>query len=240
MKQDLNRELERKAYESRRLLELDNETPIVFDYLKQRLNKVTYVEYPLSKGFCGLIYKIDTASAVIIVNSNLTLGKRNFTFAHELYHLHYSSEETKVCTFNESFMNRKKDQQEVNADIFASYFLMPRFAFLDYFHKECNDEITPASIVKLENYFRVNRFTVVSRLLYEFNLEEKEAEKLLVINKEMITNMGYSLELYQKKPNSQEPSIEGYYNELCSKLLKEKKIGESRYNEIIGVFNMDK
>ena len=239
MKLDL-RALEKRAYESRRLLGLDNVTPIVFDYLKQKLNKITYVEYPLSKGFCGLIYKIDTASAVIIVNSNLTLGKQYFTFAHEIYHLHYSSEETKVCTFNESFVNRKKDAEEVYADIFASYFLMPRFAFLEYFHNECNDELTIESVIKLENYFLVNRFTVVSRLLHEFDLEENEAEKLLIIDKDAIASLGYKLDLYEKKANSKVPSIEGYYNELCSKLLKEEKIGESRYNEIIGVFNMDK
>ena len=234
------RPLEKKAYELRRLLGLDNNSPIVFDSLKEKLGKITYVEYPLSKGFCGLIYKIDTSSAVIIINSNLTLVKQFFTFAHELYHLHYSLEETKICTFNESFMHRKKDEEEVKADIFASYFLMPRFAFLDYFHNECHDEITLESVIKLENYFRVNRFTVVARLFYECDLTEKEAKKLLTINNEIIIKLGYSLDLYKKKPNSKSPSIDGYYNELCAKLLKEKKIAESRYDEIIGVFGMNK
>lgn len=237
MKQDL-RLLEKKAYELRRHLGLDNNAPIVFDLLKAKLEKITYVEYPLSKGFCGLIYKIDTDSAVVVINSNLTLGKQYFTFAHELYHLHYTSEETKVCTFNEDFMHRKKDDEEVKADIFASFFLMPRFAFLDYFHNECNDELTIESVIKLENYFRVNRFTVVARLFSECDLTEKEAKKLLTINNEKIIELGYSLDLYKKKQNSNIPSISGYYNTLCSKLLKENKIAESRYDEIIGVFDM--
>ena len=234
------RPLERKAYELRRLLGFDNDSPIVFDSLRKKLKKLTYVEYPLSNGFCGLIYKIDTDSAVIVINSNLPLGKQYFTFAHELYHLHFSTEEAKVCTFNEDFMNRKKDKEEVKADVFASFFLMPRFAFLDFFHSKCNDEVSPQSVVKLENHFGVNRFTVVARLLAELDLTEDEGKKLLAIDKELITSMGFSLSLYENKPNSKNPSIEGYYNELCAKLLREKKIGESRYNEILGVFEMNR
>lgn len=231
--------LEKRAYESRRALSLDNQSPVDFVLLKEKLDKVTHVEYPLSKGFCGLIYKIDTDSAVIVINSNLTLGKQYFTFAHELYHLHYSSEETKICTFNESFMHRKKDDEEVNADIFASYFLMPRFSFLDYFHYECGDELSIESVVKLENHFRVNRFTVVSRLQYEFNLTNQEAKSLMTIDNDMIVRLGFSLDLYSKKEDSSSPSVTGYYNNLCEKLLKENKITESRYNEIIGVFGMN-
>ena len=231
--------LERKAYESRRTLGLDNDSPVNFNFLKERLNRLTNVEYPLSKGFCGLIYKIDTDSAVIIINSNLTLGKQNFTFAHEIYHLHYSTEETKICTFNESFMHRKKDEEEVLADIFASYFLMPRFAFLDFFHKECNDEVSIESVIKLENYFRVNRFTVVSRLQFECGLTNQEAKKLMAIDKEKIVALGYSFELYEKKASSAIPSVNGYYNILCEKLLTENKITENKYKEIIGVFGME-
>ena len=232
-------EIEKRAYESRRMLGLNNEDPVDFSFLKEQLNKVTYVEYPLSKGFCGLIYKIDTDSAVIIINSNLTVGKQNFTFAHEIYHLHYSTEETKICTFNESFMTRKRDKEEVKADMFASYFLMPRFSFLDYFHKECHDDITLQSVIKLENYFQVNRFTVVSRLQFELGLTNEEAEALMPIDKDLIKEMGYSLVLYKKKPKSSIPSIEGYYNKLGEKLLNENKITESRYKEIIGVFGME-
>ena len=231
--------LERKAYESRRILGIDIESPVDFKYLKNKLSRITNVEYPLSKGFCGLIYKIDTDRAVIVINSNLPLGKQNFTFAHELYHLHYSSGETKICTFNESFMHRKKDEEEVLADIFASYFLMPRFAFLDFFHKECKDEICVESAIKLENYFHVNRFTVVSRLQFELNLTNQESKKLMEIDKEKITSLGYSLELYEKKSDSSVPSVDGYYNKLCEKLLNENKISSGKYKEIIEVFKME-
>lgn len=231
--------LEKRAYESRRTLGLDNQSPVDFVLLKEKLDKVTHVEYPLSKGFCGLIYKIDTDSAVIVINSNLTLGKQYFTFAHELYHLHYSSEETKICTFNENFMHRKKDDEEINADIFASYFLMPRFSFLDFLHFECGDELNVKSVVKLENQFRVNRFTVVSRLQYEFNLTNQEAKSLMIIDDETISRLGFSLDLYNKKIDNPSPSVDGYYNNLCEKLLKEEKITESKYNEIIGVFGMN-
>lgn len=236
MKPDL-RLLEKRAYDVRKQLGFDNFSPIDFDLLKDRLgDRITYVEYPLSNGFCGLIYKIDTDCALIVLNSKLTLGKQNFTFAHELYHFRFYSGESKLCPFNEGFNDDKKDLDEINADIFASFFLMPRFSFLDFFSDDCGNAINQESVIKLENHFHVNRYTVVSRLMHEFDLTNKEAKELLRIDKTLIASMNYPTYLYIAKEDCKSPHINGYYNNLAAKLFEDKKISERKYKEILDVF----
>ena len=227
--------LEKRAYEVRKTFGFDNTSPIDFRVIKEKLNHATFVKYPLSRNFCGLIYKLDTQSAVIVINSTLNLGRQNFTFAHELYHYYYSSSDTKVCSFNEDFKKNKKDPEEVTADRFASYFLMPRFAFLDYFTDECGGIVSEESIIKLENHFMVNRYTVVSRLLKELLISKTNAKPFLKINFDKVNELGFSRILYESDPSSIQPSISGHYNELCEKLFNEQKIGKSKYDEIMNV-----
>jgi Zn-dependent peptidase ImmA (M78 family)/transcriptional regulator with XRE-family HTH domain len=76
----------------------------------------------LSKTISGAFYKHPVLGFSILVNLNMTRGRRRFTAAHELAHalLHSGSEAIVI-----SDTGRRGDQKESYADAFAGEFLMP-------------------------------------------------------------------------------------------------------------------
>ena len=42
---------------------------------------------PMSENFSGMCLKYDESTNFILINSNMVMGRQNFTVAHELYHL---------------------------------------------------------------------------------------------------------------------------------------------------------
>jgi len=91
-------ELREQALALRERLGFDTMSP-VDPFLVQGLEreKLTLVRYPLGSAISGMCIK-GTASVVIAVNSTMSLGRQNFSVAHEFYHMYYddSSAQT-VC-----------------------------------------------------------------------------------------------------------------------------------------------
>ena len=81
-----------------------------------------YLGRDLNKTISGAFYKHPVLGFSILVNLDMTRGRRRFTAAHELAHtLLHSGCETIVV----SDTGRRGDQREVYADAFAGEFLMP-------------------------------------------------------------------------------------------------------------------
>lgn len=62
----------------------------------------------------------------IYINTNEPIGRQNFTFAHELYHIYFKKATNVLCLEDE----RDKDEVEKEAEMFASNLLIPRYWLL--------------------------------------------------------------------------------------------------------------
>jgi Zn-dependent peptidase ImmA (M78 family) len=106
-------------------------SPIDIFSLIHNNDDLTIVFYPMSNRVSGMCIR-DGKNKIIGVNSTLTYGRQRFTIAHELYHLFFHKDfKSIICSKD---LEKNKDPQEKEADIFASYFLAP-YESLIYFIK---------------------------------------------------------------------------------------------------------
>ncbi len=133
----------------------DSNEPIRLKSLLQKLNVVTLF-VPLSDHFSGMALKVENNNSFerfMLINSIQSLGKQHFTICHELYHLYFQNEfNSRVCktgTFD------KKDFEEFNADVFASFLLLPKDGLLNNIpDNELNSKsLTLPTILNLEQLY---------------------------------------------------------------------------------------
>lgn len=96
----------------------DGEAPIDIFKLVQKIENLTLVFYGLGKNISGVCYK-GTQSSLIVINSDMSLGRQRFSLAHELYHLYYDEVKKSSVSF---ILIGEGDETERKADQFASYF----------------------------------------------------------------------------------------------------------------------
>ena len=113
-------DLSNKASNLRKKLGADGEAPIDIFKLVQKIENLTLVFYGLGKNISGVCYK-GTQSSLIVINSDMSLGRQRFSLAHELYHLYY--DEVKKSSVSLILIG-EGDETERKADQFASYFLI--------------------------------------------------------------------------------------------------------------------
>ena len=100
------------------------------------------------------------------INSNIRdLGRKKFTYAHELGHFcldAFLNENTKSCQKNDiSYRSKGLDPIEINANIFASHLLLPEFLIKDKIRNLDPDwkkiselsQITETSLITMTNRF---------------------------------------------------------------------------------------
>ncbi|HEX2984466.1 MAG TPA: ImmA/IrrE family metallo-endopeptidase, partial [Ignavibacteriales bacterium] len=151
----------------------------------------------MSDNFSGMAVKIDKHS-FILINSNHSIGRQNFTIGHELYHLFIQEDfETHFCkagNFN------KSDIQEYYADLFSSALLMPDDGILEKIPtaEQNKNKISLATVLELENYFGCSR----TALLYKLKMMKKiDADKYDEFRKDIKSTArlnGYDIALYSK------------------------------------------
>jgi len=112
-----------------------------------------------SDNFFGLSLKDSNNNRVIAINTwdRISVERRIFTAAHELGHilLHSNSYKANITDENE--------QEEKEADIFASYFLMPEKEFINEWIK-CDNCDFVDRVIKVKQIFRVSYKVVLYRL----------------------------------------------------------------------------
>lgn len=208
--------------------------PIDFISLLQRLDLLTVFK-PLSDDFSGLSFKLDE-SRFMLINSNHSLGRQNFTIGHELYHLYYDKEFTPHKCHTGRFP--KKDSAERMADIFASYLLLPEEGILQIIpEKELGkDQIRLATLLKIEQTYGSSR----SALLYQLSKMDlatnQYVERYTTQVKTGAHQHGYSIELYEP---TKEKAILGTFGSLALKLFENDQISESHYHELMLSIGVD-
>lgn len=206
--------------------------------LKSLLLKLGVTSFfkPLSSDFSGMAIKSGT-DRFMLINTSQNLGRQNFTICHELYHLFIQEDFTSETTLKVGQFN-KLDINEMHADLFASYLLMPQEGIYSMIsNKEIDSRnISLDTVVKLEQYFQVSRMAMLYRLK---NLNLLDSNTLDEYSRGIIKSAarrGYSDELYTKSNHSE---FIGSYGDLANHLVETEKISEGDYYSLMMDIGID-
>lgn len=219
--------LEVRAIRFREQLGLGSCDPVPVYEILSELNVLTNFR-PLSSNFSGMALKTSDDLKMILVNSNQILARQHFTIGHELYHL-FIQEHFNFMICNVGLFD-KKDKEEYNADVFSSFFLMPKAGILNLIPESelgRGGQISLPTIVKLEQFFGVSRSALLVRLgrmgLIDY---QNYAERYKTGIMKSANELGYPTRLYE--PGSLYKVI-GDYGAVSKRLYDTETISESHY-----------
>lgn len=229
--------LEKYASQFRSKHGLGADDPIRFKSILSKLNVITIFR-PLGTDFSGMAIKIRDEDVVrfLLVNSSHSLGKQHFTICHELYHLYIQN------NFSSMFCNtgifQKGTGEEYNADIFASYLLLPENGLKSLIpdNELVKDKISLKTILKLEHYYSCSRAALLYRLKDMKLITSATYDKYSVNVKWSAIQYGYSTDLY--KPGN-DTLVIGDYGELARELFEKEKISENHYISLLTDWGMN-
>lgn len=224
-------ELNSLALETRRLLGEDIYSPIdifaVINAWKEK--KITIVRYPLSERISGMCTKVDD-DYIICINSTTSYGRQRFTLAHELYHILYENLEGRIiCDMQ---MGDDKPDSEREADIFASYLLMPYDALYQYGKKI--DTWTLDKVIDLEQLYMISHQAILFRLEKDGIVSANELNDFKNITVSRVAaRMGYGKELYMPLPEEKRYFTTGEYIRKVEKLADMDVISTGKREELL-------
>lgn len=225
MKTDL--QLNSEAVRFREKIGYSNREPIDVESIVLKMENYTLVKLGLSNNISGMCI-VDDDSKVIAINSTMSIGRQRFTIAHELYHLEIENlKEGKVCPAG-IYDNRMENEKE--ADMFASFLLMPYDGLAWYVDKFQISEWNLRNIIDLSQFYKLSYMAVLFRLKHENKITDEELEKFKNINvKKQALKYGYDVSLYHASQEDERWITLGEY----PRLLEEKRniIPESLYRQ---------
>jgi Zn-dependent peptidase ImmA (M78 family) len=218
---------------------LDNNDPIRLKSLLQKVNVIS-VFSPLSEDFSGMALKALTKDKkeirFILVNSNQSLGKQHFTICHELYHLFVQKDFTsQVCITG---LYKKDDPNEYNADVFASYLLLPTEGLLKNIPDDeiLKRKISLKTVLFIENFYSCSRRALLYRLKNLKLISANEYEGYTKNIRKSALENGYGTELYEKGNKN---LVIGDYGTLARSFFDKEKISETHYYSLLTDLGID-
>ena len=226
-----NQELNSLALRARRLLGEDSYSPIdVFAVVNGwSRQKITVVRYPFPTHISGMCTKEEN-DVIIAVSSVSSYGRQRFTLAHELYHVLFDKGQTRViCDMN---MGDDKSETEREADLFASYFLMPYDALMQY--AEAKEQWTLTDVIEAEQFFQISHQAMLFRLRLDgYITKEQEAEYKGVTVSRVAARLGYGRELYYPMAEGKQYFTTGEYIRKVECLAESGKISAGKREELL-------
>lgn len=168
------------------------------------------------------------------LNSTSTYGRQRFTIAHELYHLYFHEDfKSVVCGVD---LEKEKDPQEKEADMFASYFLAP-YEALSYFIKNKlakeRHRLEIEDIVRIEQYYGFSRQTTLWRLIGDGYLTYDKADTMKTGIIASAIRLGYDDKLYKPTPEDMQYATFSRYVNLEERLKETGLISIGKYEELL-------
>jgi|LSQX01.2.fsa_nt_gb Zn-dependent peptidase ImmA (M78 family) len=225
-------DINNKAISIRKKLGEDPSSPIDIFLLAQTIPDMTLVFYPLGENISGACLK-GNSSALIVINSDMSLGRQRFSLAHELYHYYFDTDSSSIVCSKEigaGTINEKK------ADQFASYFLMPPAALYELIKsfKDGQDrKLTIKEVVKIEQYFGVSRQAMLFRLEDIRELEPNESTEYRQGIIKTAARLGFDVSLYKPSPENKKKLVLGHYVSQAENLLEKEIISQGKYEELM-------
>jgi Zn-dependent peptidase ImmA (M78 family) len=235
MKPEKKSELSYQANELRKRFGEDASSPIDVFAILQSQERLTLVFYPFSTRISGMCVRTRNGDQLVAINSTRTLGRQRFTAAHELYHLFVQDEITSVICGND--IGAGRDEEEKNADAFASYLLAPNDALRSFIEKNllksARRPLTLEDVVRIEQYFRMSRQATLYRLVGENWISLDFANTLKYDIIASARKLGFSDELYTPTPDNRQHFTTGNYIELAERLSNGEVISNGKYEELL-------
>ena len=224
----------KEASEFRTRIGYGNTEPIQLKSLLLKLNIITVFK-ELSEDFSGMAIKSGDSSFMLI-NSNHSIGRQNFSICHELYHL-YIDKNFKPHHCNSGFF-KKSDLHEYNADIFASYLLMPEEGIINLIPDSelSTDKISIETVLKIEHYFACSRGALLYRLKNMNLISPKTYDKHNHGIQLTAKQYGYPIDLYKSRNNG---LVIGDYGTIAKKLFDGEKISEGHFASLMHSIGID-
>lgn len=223
-------ELNSLALKTRRLWNEDGYSPIdIFAIVNGwKDKKITLVSYPMSSRLSGMCAK-EGADVVICINSSTSYGRQRFTLAHELYHILYEEGTSRaVCDMT---MSSNKTDSEREADLFASYLLMPYDALLQYGEDKKWDLET---IIDAEQFFQISHQAMLYRLTLDNMISREDAEIFKGVSvSSTAARLGYSKDLYFPSDKSRQYFTTGEYIRKVEKMAEMDLISNGKREELL-------
>lgn len=207
---------------------LDAKTPINTKNLLVNL-KVLTIFRPIQSDFSGMAIKSDNLKFMLI-NSNHSIGRQNYSILHELYHLIIQKDFSPMICYAES--SNKKNPSDHDAELFASLVLLPEEGILDKIPKEelSKNKITLATIFEIEQFFMCSRLALLNRLQNMGLIDDNKRDEYkdnISLNAKLY---GYDTSLYQK---GNENIVIGDYAKLSKILFDKEVISESHFIDLM-------
>lgn len=216
-----------QALAIRKKLGESDTSPVDVFNLVQNIPHLTLVLYPMGKNISGMCVQIGS-EAVIAINSSMSMGRQNFSLAHELYHYYFDKDQkTTICEMTIG----KGNDIEKSADQFASYFLIPLGAEII---SSIKDEISFEKMIELEQYYQVSHQAMLYRLLGERIITPKQVEYYK--NQKVMcaaASLGFDTALYKPSRKENDCKTLGYYIKQTQELLNHEKISEGKYEQLL-------
>lgn len=235
------KQLNKDAVELRKKLGFNATAPLdLLNVVLEEYPNITIIFHPISKNTSGICINKNNIQ-IICINSDMNLSRRRFTLAHELYHLLIEkSFKLFVCNDN------NESDSEKEANIFASFLLMPDEALKTYIKKNNITQLNLDNIINLEQYFQIGHHAMLIRLKQDNHITEVELQEYM--NKSIMhesANRGFSTELYAT-PQESEYKVLGKYIKLVNELAQKDLISLGEQQELLSdafrldlIYNMD-
>lgn len=216
-----------QVIEERKKLGIDILDPIekIENLLQKKMN-ISIIKKQIEGSVYGICSRSEDGVMAILVNTDYSLGRQNFTIAYEYYHLMY----------DENLYEYSKEKER-KANIFASYFLMPTEA-LDYYMCKKNlsknkNALSSKDIIEISTYFGLSYLATIVRLeKFEKMLTREKAEEYKKLNaEELAKSNGICTDLY--KATKEEFWIITDYVDEVQKALMNEKITEGKYESLL-------
>ncbi len=227
-------EINSDAISLRKRFGIDVYSPVEIFSLLINLKNLTVVFYPMGDNISGACSKSDSQK-LIVINSNSTYGRQRFTAAHELCHLFFHEQLGSVICPNS--IEKTKDSQEKEADIFASYFLAPDEALKDFFLNNIKikniEDIDISHVVAIEQHFGLSRMATLQRLIDDHYLTYEKAKTM---RKDVILSaqkLGFDKKLYLPTPDEQKYNTFGQYIKFAEELKNRGLVSNGKYEELL-------
>lgn len=235
----IHKKLELMAQDFRQCNGLSLSEPLKLKSLLQKTNVLTLYK-PLSERFSGMSVKIDLPGKTyrfMLVNCEHPVGKQHFTICHEFYHLYYQKDFTSAISCTGIF-DKKGNPEEYNADIFASYLLLPESGIWEMIPEDqrTKNKIKLGTILAIEHYYGSSHTALLFRLL-NMNLIDPSYKDALTQG--VIANArkhGYSTSLYEK---ANENEVIGDYGMLAYQAWDKGIVSESSYYSLLQDLGID-
>lgn len=209
----------------------DSRSPIDVFTVSQRIPDLTLLLYPMGDRISGICVK-DDGIKIISINSQTSRGRQRFSLAHELYHLCVEKNEGfSVSALSPSSSN----DTERNADLFASFFLMPSASLYAYVNKYNVNKKTISldRVVELEQYYGMSRRATLLRLREEDLISPEVAESMTIEVINSALARGYTPDLYRPSPVEEQKRTYGHYIKQVEALLESDKISHGKYEGLL-------